>query len=148
MKEYKYFLDTNIFLRAIVKDDLRAAKECENIFELLQENKFKAVTSTLVLAELVWTGLSFYKIQKEKIVDLLKGILKLRGLKLIDKFNPLNAVSFYETRQVKFIDALISSNPWIIEGKMKVISYDRDFDKLGDWRVEPKEIIKSRDYRV
>ena len=74
MKEYKYFLDTNIFLRAIVKDDLRAAKECENIFELLQENKFKAVTSTLVLAELVWTGLSFYKIQKEQIVDLKKSL--------------------------------------------------------------------------
>lgn len=144
MKEYKFFLDTNIFLRPIVKDNLPAVKDCEVIFELLKGNKFKAFTSTLILAELVWTGISFYKISKAQMIDILKALLKLKGLKFIDKFNLLDAVSFYEANNIKFIDALISSIPWILGGKMKIISYDKDFDKFGDWRIEPKEIVKNR----
>lgn len=47
----------------------------------------------------------------------------------------------FEQKPVKFIDALLASIKEIKEKKWKVVSYDRDFDKLGVVRIEPKEII-------
>lgn len=140
MKECRYFLDTNIFLRIIVKDDLQKAKECENLFKLIQDDKITVVTSTLVLMELAWTGMGFYKISKEEMIKILKGILKMRGLKIIDKFNLLLAISLFEKYNIKLIDAFLASNPLILQGKLLIISYDRDFDKIGLKRVEPKAI--------
>lgn len=135
-----YFIDTNVFLRVLVREDEKIFRECRQILNLVRQNKIKAFISTLVLSEIDWVLESFYKFPKEKVVTGLSSVLKLKNLKVVDKVNPLLALELYEKFSVKFIDALISSIPAIGEGKMKIVSYDRDFDKLGDWRVEPKEI--------
>jgi predicted nucleic-acid-binding protein len=144
MKEFKYFIDSNIFLRPIVKDDSRKVKECEGLFEKIKLGEIKAFTSNLILAEIVWTGYRFYQIRKQELVKTLKGILGFKNLKIKDNFNPDLAIEIYSKLPVKFIDALIASNPSIFQKKIIVISYDKDFDKIGVKRIEPKEIIKER----
>ena len=141
MKEFKYFLDSNIFLRPIVKDDIQKVKECERIFRKIERGEIKVFTSNVILSEIVWTGLRFYKIKKRESIEILKGILDFKNLKIIDKFNSRLAIEIYEKKPVKFIDALISSNPEIFKKKIIVISYDKDFDKIGIKRKEPREII-------
>ena len=42
---------------------------------------------------------------------------------------------------MKFIDALIASHKSIQEEAAVIVSYDKDFDKLGILRKEPKDII-------
>ncbi|OQX00623.1 hypothetical protein BWK69_01070 [Candidatus Parcubacteria bacterium A4] len=140
MSEHKYFIDTNIFLCPIVKDDFQKVKECEDFFELINCGKIKAVTSSIVLAECIWTGMSFYKISKNEMVEVLRGALKLRGLKIVDNFNCALAVELYAGHSVKFIDALIASIPLIAGGEMIAVSYDKDFDKLKIKRKEPKNV--------
>lgn len=107
----------------------------------MNKGEIKAFTSNLILAEIVWTGLRFYKIKKEELIKVLKGILDFKNLKMVDDFNPRLAVEIYEKRPVKFIDALIASNPAIFQKEFIVISYDKDFDKIGIKRIEPKKII-------
>jgi predicted nucleic acid-binding protein len=141
MKELKYFVDTNIFLRPIIKDDPQKLKECEEFFKRVKEGKIRAFTSNLVLAEIIWTGLSFYKINKKELVNVLKGILDFKNLKIVDNFNPRLALKIYEKTSIKFIDALIASNPEIYQRKVNIVSYDKDFDKLKIKRLEPKKII-------
>lgn len=140
MKEYKYFLDSNIFLRAIVKDDLKKARECQELFKKIKKGEIRACTSCLILAEIVWMG-KFYNLSKQEIVIILKGILNLKNLKIIDSYNPVMAVKTYETYNVKFIDSLIASAAPIYKENMVVISYDKDFDKLKIKRIEPSKII-------
>lgn len=94
MGEYNFFLDTNIFLRAIIKDEARKAGECNELLYLTENGKFTAATSTLVLVELAWTGMSFYKIPKAEMAQVLKGLIKMRGLKILDGCNFLQAI-FY-----------------------------------------------------
>lgn len=140
MKGLSCFIDTNIFLRVVVKDDRRKVADCETLIRSIIEGKIKAITSSLVLAELVWTCLSFYKISKFEVIKILRGVLSIKNLKIEDKFEPLSAIEYYTKYGVKFIDCLIASNPKAGSRKMKVISYDKDFDKLGVIRIEPDQI--------
>lgn len=142
MKEFEsYFLDTNIFLRPIIKDHPQQTADCEKLFVLIEENKIAAATSNIVLAEFLWTAQSFYKISKPETIASMKGIVSISGLAIEDSFDSFAALQYYESFSVKFIDALIASHKLIQEGKAIVISYDKDFDKLGIKRKEPKDII-------
>ena len=141
MKEFNYFLDSNIFLRPIVKDDIKKVKECEEVFKKIKDGKIKVFTSNIILAELVWVGQRFYKIKKEELVEVLKSILDFKNLKIRDDFNSRLAIEIYEKKSVKFIDALIASNPAIFRKEIIVVSYDKDFDKIGIKRIEPKKIV-------
>ncbi len=143
MKEPKYFLDSNIFLRPIVKDDVRKVEECELLFEKIKRGKIKCFTSNLVLAEIVWVSKSIYGLRKEEIIKILKGIFGFKYIKFINNFNPLLAVEIFQNFDVKFIDALIASNPRIYQKKITVVSYDTDFDKLDIIRKEPEKIVKE-----
>lgn len=137
----KYFVDTNIFIRTLIKDDEEQFNFSLNFLKAIKKNQIKGCTSTLVLAELVWTLTSFYKFEKEKAVRALKSILNLRGLEIYDKYDYFKAVELYEKYSIKFIDALIASNPEILEKKIIIVSFDKDFDKLTIIRKEPKEIL-------
>lgn len=143
MKEYKFFLDSNIFLRPIVKDDEIKQNECRDLFNRVNENKLTAITSNFVLAEIVWVCQKFYGLDKEIVTGALKRILNYRGIKILDDSNSALAIDIYEKYNIKFIDALIASYSEIQSKEMVVVSYDKDFDKLGVIRKEPGEIIKK-----
>ena len=143
MKESKsYFVDTNIFLRVIIKEDEKTFKECFQALEKIKSGKINAFTSSLVLVEVNWVLSKFYKFSKDKTCLALKSILNLKGLKIIDKHNPFLAISIYEKSNVKFIDALIASNFLTDRDKLNIIilSYDKDFDKIGVKRKSPNKL--------
>lgn len=141
MRESKHFIDTNIFLRPVVKDDPEKTRDCRMLFEKIKKGEVKAFTSNLVLAELVWTGQSFYKIKKGQLTKVLKGIIGLKGLQIIDNLNSQAALEIWERANIKFIDALIASNPRILKKEVVVVSFDTDFDKIKVILKEPKELL-------
>jgi len=137
-----YFLDSNIFLRFFASEkNSNVQVECSRLIKNIKEGKIKAFTSHLVLAEVVWTLDSYYETEKENIVKVLNTVESLRGLKIIDNFETHIANVIFKNKSVKFIDALIASNPKIQSKKMTVVSYDKDFDKLGVKRIEPSQLI-------
>lgn len=139
----RYFIDTNIFLRTLIKEDIKIFADCYKILEAIKLNKIRGLTSNLVLAEIVWTLSSYYNFSKENIIKALKSIINLRGLKIVDNYQSHVAVSFYEKRSVKYIDAVISSIKQIETKKWVVVSYDQDFDKLGVLRKEPSLVLQN-----
>lgn len=144
MKEFDfYFVDTNIFLRVLIKEDEKTFEECFRFLKMIKEGKIRAFTSSLVLAEVNWVLGGFYKFPKTKVVNALKSILNLKGLKIVDKYNSRLAVSVYEKFSVKFIDALFVSNflDYKKEINTIIVSYDKDFDKIGVKRKEPSEFL-------
>lgn len=130
----RYFIDSNIFLRTIVKENDTVFKDCRLFLQSIKDNKIKAVTCGLVLAEVLWVLSSYYHIKKSGLVEALNSILNLRGLKIIDKIDFVEAKKIYEKYNVKFIDAVIASLT------LEVVSYDKDFDKIGITRKEPGNI--------
>ncbi|MFS8159663.1 MAG: PIN domain-containing protein [Candidatus Roizmanbacteria bacterium] len=136
-----YFIDTNIFIRAIVKDDKKASSECEKLLTYIKEGSIRATTSTLVLAEIIWTLQSFYSFSKKGATRVVKGIMNLSGLSIVDSYNPLMAIELYEAKSIKYIDAVIATSEDVRAKRATVVSYDGDFDKVGVLRKEPSEII-------
>ncbi len=143
MKESNYFLDTNIFLRPIVKDSQRAARECGELFQEIKIGKINAFISNLVLIEIHWVLKRFYQLEKEDLLKILKSIHKLKNLRIENKENLGKALELYEEHNVKLVDAVIASHPKILNKEAIVISYDKDFDKLGILRKEPKDLLKK-----
>lgn len=136
----KYFLDTNIFLRALIKENKTSFKDCCQLLKMIKLNQIKAVTASLILAEIVWTLSSYYQFPKKKVVRAIKGIINLRGLKIVDNYSPLISLDLFSQKKVKYIDTLIVSIEEIQTKKWAVVSYDKDFDKLRVTRKEPREI--------
>ena len=135
----KYFLDTNIFLRIIIKEDENSFLECTNLIKLIESGKVIAKTSSIVLSEVVWTMRSYYKLSKEDVLEAVQSILTLRNLKMIDSYEIEIALELYRNNNVKFIDTLIASIPDIKNNKLLIISYDKDFDKLPVKRINPDD---------
>lgn len=135
-----YFIDSNIFLRTLIKEDEKTFKECYQFLNLIQSKKIKAFTSSLILAEISWVLGGFYKFKKLEVVNALQSIINLRGLKITDKMDPRAAIEIFQRFNIKFVDALIASTPKIFRKEMIIVSYDRDFDKLGVIRKKPRDI--------
>lgn len=53
------------------------------------------------------------------------------------------AIDLYQKHNIKFVDALIASHPKMQNKEIVVVSYDKDFDKLGIKRQEPAEVLLS-----
>lgn len=136
-----YFVDTNIFLRVLNREDEKSFNECSELLRLVKENKIEIFTSNLVLSEIIFTLISFYKFKKTDATESLKSVINLTGLKITNRANIKIVLEFYENYNIKFIDAMIASNPLILQKKMKIISYDRDFDKIGVTRIEPAKLL-------
>ncbi|MDZ7587153.1 MAG: PIN domain-containing protein, partial [Patescibacteria group bacterium] len=111
-----------------------------SFLELIKGNQIKAYTCGLVLAEVLWVLSSYYHVKKPGLIEALKSILNLRGLRVIDKIDYLKAEKIYEKFNVKFIDAVIASVAIVDSTRWLIVSYDKDFDRIGVIRKEPGQI--------
>lgn len=137
----KFFIDTNIFLRVLINEDENSFQECSSFLEAVKTNKYQAVTSSVILAEIVWTLLSFYSFTRIRVSQAIESILNLRGLQIIDNYNHQKSILLFSQKNIKYVDSLIASIEEIQTKKWIVVSYDKDFDKLGVIRKEPSQIV-------
>ena len=135
------FVDTNIFIRYLTKDDLQKAEACLRLFEQAKRNETELMTSETVIAEVVCilSSRRLYKLSRQDIRIRLYPILSLSSLKLADKRQVLRALDLYSMNNVDFEDALSIA---IMERQAitAIYSYDEDFDRIQGStikRVEP-----------
>lgn len=138
-REKRFFIDTNIFLRALVKENQTDFDNCVRFLRLISDGKIQTFTSTIILLEVNFVLISFYNFEKPRIYQALQSIIDLPGLKFIDDFNRREAIELYAKTGIKFTDCLLAS--LIKDSNLTIVSYDHDFDKLGLRRLEPKEIL-------
>ena len=69
------YLDTNLILRLIIRDNLDQVKYVQNLLEQSNLKKCKLFTSAVVVFECEWVLRSFYKFSKEDIIKILQKIL-------------------------------------------------------------------------
>jgi predicted nucleic acid-binding protein len=137
------FLDTNIFLRYLTRDDETKAEACKQLFERLDRGEEQATTSESVVAEVVYvlsarTGAG-YGLSASEVAGRLKPLLSLSGLKLEKKQTFYRALDVYSANAfLDFEDALSVAH---IErhGLSDITGYDTDFDRVaGMSRQEPR----------
>jgi predicted nucleic acid-binding protein len=134
------FLDTNIFLRYLTRDDEAKAQACFELFQRMKRGKEEATTCEAIITEVVYVLASraHYHLSPEEIGARLRPILALRGLKLPQKRLYLRALDLYTSYTfLDFEDALSVAHMEHRDIK-QILSYDTDFDRIsGIQRMEP-----------
>ena len=135
------FLDTNVILRYLTRDDEAKAEACYRLFQRVWRGEEELFTSEAIIAEVVYvlsSNRAPYRLSHEEIRARLVPILTLRGLRLLQKRVYLEALDLYATSSsLDFEDALAVAH-MERQGVTEIVSYDRDFDRVaGLQRVEP-----------
>lgn len=133
------FLDTNIFLRHLTKDDLVQSPACFALIQAIERGEVQVWTSELVIFEVIFTLASrnLYNLSRVTIRDLLLPLINLPGIKLPKKRLYQRAFELYTSLPVNYPDAY---NAALMESRKQpeIYSYDTDFDKIpGVIRQEP-----------
>jgi predicted nucleic acid-binding protein len=133
------FLDTNILLRFLTRDDERKAQCALELLMRVERGEEKVITSPLVIFETVYTLQSFYKVPRQTIKEQVLSVIPMRSLHLPDKNIFYQAFNFYVAKNISFADAYNAAY-MLAEGISNIYSWDKDFDKIeGIARLEPEE---------
>lgn len=132
-----WLIDTNVFLRVLVREDETCFLESKALLERVKQGEIKALSCGIVLAELVWVLGSVYGLGKKEVVEKVNGVLLLPGLKIVDGYDYRWALEQYQNKRVKYIDACIASIPGVRRGEVTVVTYDKDFGKLDCRWIHP-----------
>ncbi len=131
------FVDTNVFLRYLTKDDLSKYEKCTELFKRAVQGEIFLITSAMVIAELVWTLLTYYKVPKSEVVEKVSIIVNTEALRIPEKEIIADALVLYERKNIDYIDAY---NAVFMrqQGVSKIYTYDSDFENVeGLQKEEP-----------
>lgn len=133
------FVDTNVFIRLLTRDDLAKVERCLALFQQVQRGEVTLVTSEAVIAEIAYvlTSRSTYAYARGLVASSLRPILALPGLRIEEKRTVLNALDLWETASLDFADCLAIEHVRRL-GLNGIYSYDRGLDRVpGIRRLEP-----------
>lgn len=124
-----HFVDTNVFLRLLTEDDPGKASRCRKLFEQAMAGAISLETSDLVIAEIVWTLLSYYGLTKRTVIQKVGQILNTPNLSVTNHAVLVEALMVWGRYGCDFIDAY---NVALMQhrGVSDVVSYDGDFDAI------------------
>ena len=135
------FLDTNVILRYLTRDDEAKAEACYRLFQSVKNGEEELFTCEAIVTEVVYVLSSppaGYRLSHDDIRARLVPILSLRGLRLLHKRVYVRALDIYASSpSLDFEDALAVAH-MERQGITEIVSYDRDFDRVAQvQRTEP-----------
>ncbi len=135
----KIFLDTNIFIRFLTRDNEKMFDECRKLFEFIRMGKIVPYTSNIVLLEIVFILTRQYKFPKNDVRKDLEKLINLRNLTLIETADTKDAVRLFGNTNIKFSDCYISTQ---IPTGVTLVTYDKDFKKISSISAKtPAEVL-------
>jgi len=140
MKPERFFADTNLFLRYLTNDVPEQADAVEQLLRKAASGDITLVTNALVIAEIVWTLESFYRLPRGEIKEKILAILNTPGIQVVGGDLVLQAIVWYAERNVDFIDAYNAA--WMqAQGVKTVYTFNRKhFSRLEGADVKVPEM--------
>lgn len=99
------FVDTNYFLRFLLKDNTFQAQKVTELFEQAAKGKKELVTSVIVFFEVYWVLSSFYETKKNEILRVLQGLLEMSFISFDQSDILQEAVEIFEHSVLDLEDA-------------------------------------------
>ena len=127
-------VDTNLIVRYLVQDHEKHAKAAGRLFDACDRGDVVIVVLPAVLAECVFVLESFYEHPRGDIASALGRLISSPCVEIDGAAIHLDALDRYRKTKVHFVDCLIAATAAI--ENMPVASFDQDFRKFTDVRVE------------
>ncbi len=135
-----HFLDTNLIIRYLTKDNTDQAARAYYVFQRLETGQLTVAMCEGVLIEAVQVLSSkrLYNVSRQDIRMHLSTIIQLQGVKIPNKRTYLRALDLYASTTLDFVDVLIVAH--MERTKVRsVLSFDQGFDSItGISRQEPE----------
>ncbi|HDP99303.1 MAG TPA: type II toxin-antitoxin system VapC family toxin, partial [bacterium] len=109
----------NIFLRYLTNDIPEKAILLEKLIQKSLNNEVILVSNSLVIAEIIWTLLSFYKFSKDKIDESVSAIVASKAFEFEERDILLQAIDDFYYLNIDFVDAYIGA--WMKERQINNI---------------------------
>ena len=125
------FVDTDVIIRLLTKDDLKKQDEAAALFEAVAAGKLKVAAPDTVIADAVYVLSSprLYNLPRSEVCELLAPLVRLPGFRVENGNAVLRALELYAGTNVDFGDALIVA-AMEQAGSQIVYSYDTHFDRI------------------
>ena len=135
------FVDTNIFIRYLTRDDQQKYKACLQFFQQAERSEIELTTSSEIISEVVFVLSSkFYKLPRPVIQSTLSKLLGLPGFRLPERSIYFRALNLFATHAIDYEDCMTVAR-MEQQDIATVYSYDRDFDRFGQlMRREPETL--------
>ena len=127
-------VDTNLIVRYLVQDHEKHAKAAGRLFDACDRGDVVIVVLPTVLAECVFVLESFYEHPRGDIASALGRLISSPCVEIDGAAIHLDALDRYRKTKVHFVDCLIAATA--ATENMPVASFDQDFRKFTDVRVE------------
>jgi len=135
------FLDANVILRYLTRDDEAKAQACYELFQRVKQGEEVVFTCEAIITEVVYVLSSPrapYHLRHEEIRARLQPILTLPSLRLQRKRIYLRALDLYASSPFLDFEDTLAIAYMERQGMKELLSYDRGFDRVqGITRIEP-----------
>lgn len=134
------FVDTNIFIRFLTRDDQQKYNACLKFFQQAERHDIELTTSSEIVSEVVFVLSSkFYKLPRPVIQSTLSKLLGLPGFRLPERNVYFRALSLFATHNIDYEDCMTVAR-MEQQNIATIYSYDRDFDRFSQLtRTEPEK---------
>jgi predicted nucleic-acid-binding protein len=123
-------IDTNVLLRAMIRDDEVQAARAEALLRAAQSRNELIVVSLTVVMEAVWALRRSYKLKRNDVVTFLDRLTSNRAIHILDRDIVVAALGLYRSSSIDFADFVIGLRA-TMEGADEVFSFDTDAIEAG-----------------
>lgn len=134
MSKTNYFLDTNILVRYLTQDGIKAYIVAKNHIEKIVRKEIFGVVSTLVLHEAVHILEKVYKLDSNLVCSSITRLLSLKNLSVIDldKSRVVRALENHRKHNIDFPDCIYHQFTQVY--RLNMLTFDKHFKKFN---IEP-----------
>lgn len=105
----KYYCDTNYIIRYLLADNEEHFQKTSEIFQHTQTGKILLIIEQTVFTEVIFVLSSFYKVPKNKIVQVLSELIVYKGVICEDKDSLLLALNIYAKHNLHIVDSILAA---------------------------------------
>jgi predicted nucleic-acid-binding protein len=139
-----HFIDTNYFLRFLLKDNEKQFKVVFQLFEDTILEKTQVTTNIIVIFEIFWVLSSFYKQNKEEVIIKLQKIVQIPNIQIENREILSEALTLYSRTKLDFEDCYNICTA--VKQKVdEFSSFDKDAVKeFSNTNIQLKELNKPK----
>ena len=128
-----YFADTNIFIRFLIGDNLKQAKQAGDYFALAKAKKIQIVVLSEIILEIDYVFKKVYGLSRLEISQKLSDLVSSPYFDPEDRSIWIRSFDTYRKTSFDLVDIFLFEKAKSENGE--VLSFDRDFKKLKKLKI-------------
>lgn len=132
----KLFVDSNVFLRFLLKDNDQYYQQAKKYFTQAKEKKIRLILIPQVVFEINYVLEGVYQLNKKEAADLLLKLVKSPLLTVENQLALIEALEKYQKINIDLFDIYLWERAK--QEKAEVLSFDRDFKKINGYLIHQR----------